>query len=220
MAKRRRRWEEELERGRGRPAKPNLAQLDPDTRAGVLEELQRAGGNRAFQQVVGGQQLQRQAVPARLPTAATATAFMRIAEIPGPSKLAGHVGEHEVISLEHDVNVPMIQEVGDRQHAGHPRFSDLNVVIKKSTMTNRFTQFVMGADPIPKVEITSVLEDGTELMTLTGVHVRGIKERSEGGGPTLVYLTLAYDEIRLVTRDSAGKDIDVVKRDQAHWRDH
>jgi type VI protein secretion system component Hcp len=144
---------------------------------------------------------------------------MRIAEIPGPSKLAGHVGEHQVVSLEHGADVPMIAEVGGRHHAGQPTFSDFRVVIKKSTMTNRFTQFVMGAEPIPKVEITSLLEDGSELMTLTGVHVRAIKERSEGGGPTLVYLTLAYDEIRLVTRDSAGKDLDVVRRDQAHWRD-
>lgn len=219
MAKRRRRWEEELERESEHPARPKLAELDRGTRAGVLEELQRAGGNRAFQQVVGGQQLQREAAPARLQSAVTATAFMRIPEIPGPSKVAGHVGEHEVVSLEHDVSVPMIQEVGGRQHEGQPRFSDLNVVIKKSTMTNRFRQFAMGADPIPKVEITSLLEDGTELMTLTGVHVRAIKERSEGGGPTLVYLTLAYDKMTLVTRDKTGKDLDVLKRDQAHWHD-
>lgn len=58
MAKRGR-WEEEFEREPEDSGKRQLAQLDTATRAGVLQELQRAGGNRAVQQVVAGAQLQR-----------------------------------------------------------------------------------------------------------------------------------------------------------------
>lgn len=52
MRKRRREEEREPERSR-------LARLDATTRAGILEELQRASGNRALQEVVVGAQLQR-----------------------------------------------------------------------------------------------------------------------------------------------------------------
>jgi phage tail-like protein len=65
--RRRRRWEEEELEERERPAKPQLAQLDEGTRAGVLEELQRAGGNNAVQRVVGAQ-LQRDPTTAEKPT--------------------------------------------------------------------------------------------------------------------------------------------------------
>jgi phage tail-like protein len=55
-----RRWEREPEREPGEPSKPRLDRLDTSTRAGVLEELQRAGGNNALQRVVAAAQLQRQ----------------------------------------------------------------------------------------------------------------------------------------------------------------
>ena len=64
--RRRRRWEDEQLDERERPAKPRLAQLDEGTRAGVLEQLQRAGGNTALQRVVGPQ-LQRDTTTAETP---------------------------------------------------------------------------------------------------------------------------------------------------------
>jgi len=54
-----RRWDRELEPEAGQLGKPTLARLDTTRRAGVLEDLQRAGGNTAVQRVLGGAQLQR-----------------------------------------------------------------------------------------------------------------------------------------------------------------
>ena len=54
-----RRWDRELEPEPGQLRKPPLARLDTTRRAGVLEELQRAGGNYAVQRTLGGPQLQR-----------------------------------------------------------------------------------------------------------------------------------------------------------------
>jgi T4-like virus tail tube protein gp19 len=54
-----RRWEREPEREPGQFAKPPLARLDTAPRAGVLEDLQRAGGNNAVQRALAGAQLQR-----------------------------------------------------------------------------------------------------------------------------------------------------------------
>ena len=65
MAKRRR-WEDELERKQERSGKPKLADLDPGTRAGVLQDLQRAGGNSAVQRVLGAE-LQRDTATAEKP---------------------------------------------------------------------------------------------------------------------------------------------------------
>ena len=59
MPKKRRRWDLEPEREPGQLSQPPLARLDPAPRAGVLEELQRAGGNNAVQRVLAGAQLQR-----------------------------------------------------------------------------------------------------------------------------------------------------------------
>jgi hypothetical protein len=65
MAKRRR-WEDELERKQERSGEPKLADLDPGTRSGVLQELQRAGGNSAVQRVFGAE-LQRDTATAEKP---------------------------------------------------------------------------------------------------------------------------------------------------------
>lgn len=59
MPKKRRRWDLEPEREPGQLSQPPLARLDPAPRAGVLEQLQRAGGNNAVQRVLAGAQLQR-----------------------------------------------------------------------------------------------------------------------------------------------------------------
>jgi hypothetical protein len=59
MPKKRRRWDLEPEREPGQSGKPPLARLDTASRAGVLEDLQRAGGNNAVQRVLAGAQLQR-----------------------------------------------------------------------------------------------------------------------------------------------------------------
>ena len=60
-----RRWDEEPEREPGRPRKPSLGDLDPATRGGVVEDLQRGAGNSALQQVMGAR-LQRDLTPTRL----------------------------------------------------------------------------------------------------------------------------------------------------------
>jgi hypothetical protein len=59
MPKKRRRWDLEPECEPGQSGKPPLARLDTASRAGVLEDLQRAGGNNAVQRVLAGAQLQR-----------------------------------------------------------------------------------------------------------------------------------------------------------------
>src|SRR5262245_46044480 len=71
MAKKRRRWDLEPEREPGRSPKPQLARLDPASRAGVLENLQRAGGNNAIQRALAGAQLQRQPTLKEQPRTAT-----------------------------------------------------------------------------------------------------------------------------------------------------
>ena len=103
MAKRRR-WEEELERKQERSGKPKLADLDPGTRSGVLEELQRAGGNSAVQRVIGSE-LQRDTVTAEKPTrpwtgATSATQFALSVDgkiVGGVRSVAGFRVKSEVV---------------------------------------------------------------------------------------------------------------------------
>jgi type VI protein secretion system component Hcp len=211
MAKRRR-WDEELEEREGSlKQKPKLAQLDEGTRAGVLEGLQRAGGNRAFQQVLGGQALQRQVPAVRLPAAAGVRGSMRIAEIPGPLKTPGQAGAHEVVSLDYDVHTPTVEDLRGHQKPGRTKFSLVKVAIRKSTTTNKFKQFLIGEEPIPTVEITSALEDGIEVLKLSGVRVMSVSEGSTGAAGTIVKVELDYEEIELVTKDSAGKVVHTMK---------
>src|SRR5687768_12470269 len=108
MARRRRRWEEELERELERPTeRAQLADLDEGKRAGMLEELQRAGGNRALQQVVGSQQLQREAAPTvpKLQQRETRT-YMSVKGVPGPVLEKAHRGQFDVIKFSHKVVSP------------------------------------------------------------------------------------------------------------------
>jgi type VI protein secretion system component Hcp len=179
MAKRRR-WEEELEEEAERAGKPQLAQqladLDEGKRAGVLEELQKAGGNRALQQIVGGQ-LQREAAAVSLPQ--ITKPFMKVDGIPGPSTAKGHQGEFELEeNYELEVKRPTDAESG--QATGKRRYSDLKVVIRKSTAVTALRQAIATNKQIATIVLTAPVEDGMETTTLKDVFVVAVKDLGNG----------------------------------------
>lgn len=199
MAKRRR-WEEEELEERERAAKPQLAQLDEGKRAGVVEELQRAGGNRAFQQAVAGARLQREAAPAIASAPRITRPFMRIStaphtatsyeggktttqEIPaeqikGPSTVKGHEGEFELVeNYELEAKSPRDKATG--QAAGQRQYSELKVVVRKSAGITRLRQSFANNEPL-EIVIMSPLEDGIETTQLTGATVVGVKDLANG----------------------------------------
>jgi type VI protein secretion system component Hcp len=181
MAKRRRRWEEELER-EPESAGPKLAALDTGQRASVLEELQRASGNRALQQVVGAQRLQREAAPEVAGPAAYSEhekrTFMIVDGIRGPAKDPSHVGQFEVESFDQEVTSPT--DVHSGQASGRRQYSDVTVVIRKSISTPAFRQALAENKVIKEITIVTPIEGGFEVTKLTGVRVTGIKELQGG----------------------------------------
>jgi Type VI secretion system effector, Hcp len=197
---RRRRWEEEELDERERPAKPKLAQLDEGTRAGVLEELQRAGGNRAFQQVVGGKSLQREAAPATASSPRITRPFMKVTiaastgtsyaggemttittpaePIKGPSTVKGHEGEFE-LAENYELEAKSPRDMATGQATGRRQYSELKVVVRKSVGVTRLRQALARSEPLELV-IMSPIEDGTETMKLTGAVVVGVKDLANG----------------------------------------
>lgn len=208
---RRRRWEEELEEREPR-AKPQLAQLDEGKRAGVIEELQRAGGNRAFQQVVDGQALQREAAPATAPTPRITRPFMKITtsartatsyagdksttvEIPsepikGPSTVKGHEGEFELVeNYELEAKSPRDKATG--QATGQSQYSELKVVVRKSVGVTRLRHAFLNNEQLDIV-IMSPIEDGVETMALIKAAVVGVKDLPNGN----VELRFVFEKVR------------------------
>jgi type VI protein secretion system component Hcp len=201
MAKRRR-WEEELEEEAERAGKPQLARqladLDEGKRAGVVEELQKAGGNRAFQQIVGGQ-LQREAAPVALPP--VTKPFMKVDGIRGPSPAKGHEGEFELEeNYELEVKTPTDLESG--QPYAKRRYSDLRVVVRKSTGVTSLRQAISRNQKIATVVLMAPVEDGVETTTLKEVFVVGVKDLSNGNV-----------EIRFVFREIAWEAGDLMATD-------
>lgn len=176
--KKRRRWEEELEREAERSGEPELARLDEGTRASVLQELQRAGGNRALQQVVGGPQLQREAARAGVEPSPTRP-FMKIDGIPGPSRFKGHEGEFE-LEENYELDVKSSTDRSTGQATGKRQYSDLKVVIRKSAGVTSLRKAITGNEVIKEIVIVSALEDGLETTLLSGVRVVGVKDLGNG----------------------------------------
>lgn len=189
----RRRWEEELERELQR--KPELAQLDEGKRAGVLEELQRAGGNRALQQVVGGQQLQREAAPKPTPVAADERTFMYVDGIRGPVIEKGREGAFEVITYELEMKAAV--DKSNNANRGHREYSDVVVIIKKSSSLPAFRGALVENRAIEKIVFT-----GLEQTTLKDVRVVGIKDLADGR----VQLSFSFTSIEWTAGDQSYAD--------------
>ena len=214
MRRRRRLEEEELEERKqaAKPRLPQLAELDEGKRAGVLEELQSAGGNRAFQHVMAGPQLQREAVPAttlapritrpfmKITTAAsTATSYaggktttLEIAAEPikGPSTVKGHEGEFELVeNYELEAKSPRDRATG--QATGATQYSELKVVVRKSVGVTRLRQAFTNNEQL-NILIMSPIEDGVETMSLTKAAVVGVKDLPNGN----VELRFVFEKVR------------------------
>jgi type VI protein secretion system component Hcp len=187
MRRRRRLEEEELEEREhaAKPQLPQLAELDEGKRAAVLEELQSAGGNRAFQQVVAGQQLQRETAAAPVRDLASDRTYMTVEGIKGPETWKKHEGQFEVEAFELEQSVP--HDPGSGLPTGVRRFSEAIVVVRKSSATPKFRQ-ALGQNQVIK---TITIDDGIEVTTLSDVNVVGVKEMGAGK----VQLRFVYKKI-------------------------
>ena len=187
MAKRRR-WDEELERELER--KPALAQLDEGKRASVLEELQRAGGNHALQQ-----QLLREAAPQAPVAEVDERTYMYVDGIKGPLTDKAHAGAFDVITYELEMKAAV--DKSNNANLGHREYSDVVVVIKKSTSMPRFRQALVTNEAIEKIVFT-----GLEQSTLKGVRVVGIKDLADGR----VQLSFSFTSIEWTAGDQVFED--------------
>lgn len=182
----RRRWEEELERELEREGKPKLAELDPAKRAGVVEEIQRASGNRAFQQVVGTQSLQREAAPLPSPAAHRETrTYMAVKDIPGPVLEKAHRGQFDVIKFNHKVVAP--RDVATGQSSGVRRHSAATVVLPTSEGTVPFREAVTKNKVLPEV----IIYRPSQTITMVNVNVAEVEDLDEDQ----VLLKLVYEKI-------------------------
>ncbi len=195
MAKRRR-WEEELEREA--ESKPQLARqladLDEGKRAGVLEELQRGGGNRAFQQAVGGRQLQREAAAAPSYTQRETRTYMSVDGVPGPALEKAHKGQFEVIKYSHKTVSPRDSASG--QATGKRQHSAVTVVLPTSEGTVPFRDAVTKNMVLPKV----VVYRPSQVITMTNVSVVEVEDLDEDK----VLLKFVYQKIEWSTPGEGG----------------
>jgi type VI secretion system secreted protein Hcp len=197
MAKRRR-WEEELEREVERAGKPQLAQLDEGKRAGMLEELQRSGGNRALQQVVAGPQLQRdEAAPKPSYSQKDWRSFMLVEDIPGPVAEKAHAGQFELKKFSHKVTSP--RDVSSGQPSGKRQHSPVTVILPTSEGTVPFRQAGIENKPIKKITIFRP----NQTITLTNATVSVFEDLDEDE----VLLTFVYDEIEWSTPGKGGGEV-------------
>jgi hypothetical protein len=116
---RKRRREEERE-----PEQGQLARLDATTRAGVLEELQRASGNRALQEVVVGARLQRDTTATAKPaTGSSQRAITAEWVLSVEGSVVGTVGSVEGGSIRSEVvEVPVGAGGAIRKRIGSVQF--------------------------------------------------------------------------------------------------
>ena len=202
MAKRRR-WEEELEEEAERAGKPQLARqladLDEGKRAGVVEELQKGSGNRAFQQIIGGQ-LQRETAASALPK--ITKPFMKIAGIRGPSNVKGHEGEFELEgNYELEVKTPTDVESG--QPYAKRQYSDLKVVVRKSVGVTALRMAISRNQSIATIVLVAPVADGVETTTLKEVTVVGVKDLANGNVEVrFVFRDIEWDAGELMAADS------------------
>jgi len=187
MRRRRRFEEEELEEREqsAKPQLPQLAELDEGKRAGVLEELQSAGGNRAFSQVVSGPHLQRETAAAPVRELSTNRTYMTVDGIKGPETWKTHEGQFEVESFDLEQSSPRDRASG--LATGKRQFSEAIVVVRKSSATPKFRQ-ALAQNQIIK---TVTIDDGIEVTTLSDVTVVGVKEAGAGK----VQLRFVYKKI-------------------------
>jgi type VI protein secretion system component Hcp len=191
----RRRWEEELERELERQGKPKLAELDPEKRAGVVEEIQRSSGNKAFQQVVGSQQLQREAAPTvpKLQQRETRT-YMAVKGIPGPVLEKAHRGQFDVLKFSHKIVSP--RDVASGQPTGVRRHSAATVVLPTSEGTVPFRDAVTKNLTLPEV----VIYRPSQTITMINVNVTEVEDLDEDQ----VLLKLVYEKITWSTPGEGG----------------
>ena len=191
----RRRWEEELERELQRQGKPKLAELDPAKRAGVVEEIQRSGGNRAFQEVVGTQSLQREAAPTvpKLQQRETRT-YMAVKGVPGPVLEKAHRGQFDVIKFSHKVVAP--RDVATGQASGKRQHSAATVVLPTSEGTVPFRDAVTKNMVLPEV----VIYRPSQTITMVNVRVAEVEDLDEDQ----VLLKLVYEKITWNTPGEGG----------------
>jgi type VI secretion system Hcp family effector len=210
MRRRRRREEEELEEREesAKPQLPQLAELDEGKRAGILEEIQSAGGNKAFSEVVAGQQLQRETAPAPLRDVSEGRIYMTVDGIKGPEVRKGHEGQFEVEKFDLEQEVP--HDVTSGLPTGARRFSEAVVVVRKSTATPKFRQ----ALSTNQVLETITIDDGIEKTALSKVTVVGIKEMGAGK----VQLRFVFKDITWTAGDVEFTDQWGSEGEQPRWR--
>jgi type VI secretion system Hcp family effector len=194
MAKRRR-WEEELERQVERSDKPQLAQLDEGKRAGMLEELQRGGGNRALQQVVAGPQLQRdEAAPKAVYSQRETRSFMLVDGIPGPATERAHAGQFELLKFSHKTTSP--RDASSGQARGARQHAPLTVTLPTSEGTIPFRQALVENKPIKKITIFRP----SQTITLTNATVTVMEDLDDDQ----VLLAFVFQGIEWSTPGKSG----------------
>jgi hypothetical protein len=210
MRRRRRLEEEELEEREQatKPQLPQLAELDEGKRAGILEEIQSAGGNKAFSQVVAGQHLQRETAPAPLREVSAGRTYMTVDGIKGPEVLKGHEGQFEVERFDLEQEVP--HDPGSGLPTGVRRFSEAIVVVRKSSATPKFRQALSTNQVLEKITI----DDGIEKTALSKVTVVGVKEMGAGK----VQLRFVFKEVTWTAGDVEFTDEWGSAGEPSRWR--
>ena len=212
---RRRRWEEELEERDGSP-KPQskLAHLDEGTRAGVLEELQRAGGNSALQRVVGAQ-LQRDTATATRPGKPSAPgAALGDWALSIDGTVVGPVRSVDGLDLKADVISTAHPSGGVVKHIGAPSYSPAVLTVGLGMKTG-FYDWIRAVFDRKQVTKDIVLhhvdratgQAGTEL-ELTGALVTAVElpQLGTGKGEAWLKITVAPEAVRRTT--GAGAKLD------------
>jgi hypothetical protein len=207
---RRRRWEEELEE-RERSPKPTLARLDEGKRVGVLEELQRAGGNSALQRVVGAE-LQRDTATATRPGRPSAPgAVLGDWALSVDGTVVGPVRSVEGLDLKADVISTEHPSGNVSKHIGAPSYTPavLTVGLGMKTGFYDWIRAVLDRKQVTKDIVLHHVDratgqTGTELeLTRALVTAVEVPQLGAGKGEAWLKITVAPEAVRRTTGSGA-----------------
>ena len=134
--------------------------------------------------------------------------FLKLAQIPGDSTVAGHEGEAEINAFTFDIK-NAVSDTGGGSSVGRPIFADLAITKRQDAVTPALFLKIVSGGHIAEATITARYADGKMedylIIKLSQVFVTSMSETSAGQDGVFENLTLKYGAIKISSRKRDAK---------------